>query len=65
MAKLKLADIAEVISGLSYRRYIDEAGQDFDVIVQRSIKKDGILNDFEKMRLKTPKPHYFTKRGDI
>lgn len=65
MGKVKLGDIAEVISGLSYRRYVDEDSQSFDVIVQRSIKKDGILDDFEKMQLKQPKPHYFTKTGDI
>lgn len=65
MDKVKLGDIAEVISGLSYRRYRQEDGQSYDVIVQRSIKKDGILDDFEKMQLKEPKPHYFTKNGDI
>ena len=43
MNKVKLADIAEVISGLSYRRYKDESEDSYDVIVQRSIRKDGIL----------------------
>ena len=65
MDKVKLGDIAEVVSGLSYRRYREESGQSYDVIVQRSIKKDGILNDFENMQLKKPKPHYFTRKGDI
>ena len=65
MDKVKLNDIAEVSSGLSYRRYVDEDSQSFNVIVQRSIKKDGILNDFENIRLKQPKPHYFTRIGDI
>lgn len=65
MDKVKLKDIAEVSSGLSYRRYVDEDSQSFNVIVQRSIKKDGILNDFENIRLKQPKPHYFTQIGDI
>ena len=65
MGKVKLNDIAEVISGLSYRRYVDDREKAFDVIVQRSIKKDGILDDFEKMKLKEPKSHYFTKKGDI
>lgn len=65
MDKIKLKDIADVSSGLSYRRYVDENSKSYGVIVQRSIKKDGILNDFEEMRLKQPKPHYFTREGDI
>ena len=65
MNKVKLADIAEVISGLSYRRYKDESEDSYDVIVQRSIRKDGILKDFEKVRLVKPKSRYFTKSGDI
>ncbi|WP_405304630.1 hypothetical protein [Methanobrevibacter sp.] len=65
MDKVKLKDIADVSSGLSYRRYVDDESQSFDVIVQRSIKKDGILEDFENIRLKQPKPHYFTKKEDI
>ena len=65
MDKVKLKDIADVSSGLSYRRYVDEDSQSFDVIVQRSIKKDGILNDFENISLKQPKPHYFTRTDDI
>ena len=65
MNKVKLGDIAEVISGLSYRRYREDDGETFDVILQRSIKRDGILDDFEKMRLREPKPHYFTKTDDI
>lgn len=65
MDKVKLKDIAEVISGLSYRRYVDDGEKSYDVIVQRSIAKDGILDDFEKMNLKEPKPHYFTGDGDI
>lgn len=65
MNKVKLGDIADVSSGLSYRRYKDEGEEEFDVIVQRSIRRDGILDDFEKMKLRRPKPHYFTKSGDI
>ena len=65
MNKVKLGEIADVISGMSYRRYREEGGKTFDVIVQRSIKKDGILDDFEKMALKEPKEQYFTKSGDI
>ena len=34
MDKVKLGDIAEVVSGLSYRRYREEDGQSYDVIVQ-------------------------------
>ena len=41
MEETKLKDIAEVFSGLSYRRYLQETGQEFEVVVQRSIKKDG------------------------
>lgn len=65
MKKVKLGEIAEVISGLSYRRYREEDGRMFNVIVQRSIKKDGVLDDFEKIRLREPKEQYFTKSGDI
>jgi restriction endonuclease S subunit len=65
MNKVKLKDIAEVISGLSYRRYIDDDAPFYDVIVQRSIKKDGELSDFENVRIKDPKPQYFTRCGDI
>lgn len=65
MNKVKLGSIAEIISGLSYRRYKDEGDQTFEVIVQRSIKKDGVLDDFEKMKLRMPKSRYFTKSGDI
>lgn len=67
MNKVKLNDIAEIQTGLSYRRYLQEDGQEFSVIVQRSIQKDGILKDFEKVSL-TPeniKPHHFTKSGDV
>lgn len=67
MNKVRLDDIAEVQTGLSYRRYLDEAGESFDVIVQRSIQKDGILKDFEKITLnpKNIKPHHFTRQGDV
>lgn len=67
MYKVKLAQIAEVQTGLSYRRYLSEDGEKFDVVVQRSIKKDGILDDFEQVRLNPMhlKPHHFTRPGDI
>lgn len=65
MDKVKLNDIAEVISGMSYRRYAEENEKSYDVILQRSIKKDGVLEDFEKINLREPKPHYFTREGDI
>lgn len=67
MKKVKLAQIAEVQTGLSYRRYLSEDGEKFDVVVQRSIKKDGILDDFEEVRLNPRhlKPHHFTRPGDI
>ena len=44
MHNVKLKDIAEVYSGLSYRRYLDDGGMECDVVVQRSIKADGIVN---------------------
>ena len=50
MNKVKLKDIAEVLSGLSYRRDLTDTGDEHEVIVQRSIKKDGILDDFETGR---------------
>lgn len=67
MNKVKLNDIAEIQTGLSYRRYLEENGQEFNVIVQRSIQKDGILKDFEKIRLNPEniKPHHFTMPGDV
>lgn len=67
MKKVKLKDIAQVATGLSYRRYLDEGGEEFDVIVQRSIQKDGILKDFESLKLnpKNLKPHHFTLPGDV
>lgn len=51
MQKLKLKDIAEIFSGLSYRRYLSDDGMSFEVVVQRSIKKDGDFSDFEKVTL--------------
>ncbi len=67
MKKVKLAQIAEISTGLSYRRYLDDEGKEFDVILQRSIKKDGIIEDFEKVRMnpKYIKPHHITRPGDI
>lgn len=66
MKKVKLGEIAEIISGLSYRRYLDESGVKFQVIVQRSIKKDGELSDFEEMSLKSDiKERYFTRENDV
>lgn len=67
MNRVKLKDIAEVYTGLSYRRYLEDDGEEFEVIVQRSIKKDGILDDFEKLKLNPEnlKPHHFTHRGDV
>ena len=61
MQKKILNDIAEIFSGLSYRRYLDENGDQFKIIVQRSIKRDGELSDFEELSLKNNiKERYFT-----
>lgn len=66
MLRKKLIDIAEVHSGLSYRRYLDEDGEKSSVIVQRSIKADGELKDFEEVRLKSPiKERFYTHHGDV
>ena len=66
MEKLKLNEIADISSGLSYRRYLEDRGKSFSVIVQRSIKKDGELSDFEEIKLKEGfKDRYFSKKGDI
>lgn len=67
MNKVKLSEIAEVSTGLSYRRYIDEYGEKFEIILQKSIRKDGILDDIESIKLnpKNLKPHHFTHYGDI
>lgn len=67
MNQLKLKDIAEVYTGLSYRRYLQDDGEEFEVILQRSIKKDGILDDFERVKLNAEnlKPHHFTRPGDV
>ena len=48
MDKVKLKDIATVMSGMYYRRYLDDKGEEYDVILQRSIQKDGILSDFNR-----------------
>ena len=47
MQTVKLNDIAEIYSGLSYRRYLDDNGSYNNVIVQRSIKGDGIVAGFQ------------------
>ena len=66
MKKMILNDMAEIFSGLSYRRYLDEKGDDFKVIVQRSIKGDGDLSDFEEISLKSNiKERYFTRKNDV
>ncbi len=66
MQNVKLNDIAEIYSGLSYRRYLDDGGINYDVVVQRSIKGDGIVADFEKVKLnKNIKPRFFSRSGDI
>lgn len=66
MKEMKLEDMAEVFSGLSYRRYLDEDGKKFKVVVQRSIKKDGELSDFDELKLKEDiKDRYFTKPNDV
>ena len=66
MQKIKLKDISEIYSGLSYRRYLDNDGDIFNVIVQRSIKKDGQYGDFEEMSLKKDiKKRYFTQKDDV
>jgi type I restriction enzyme S subunit len=66
MQKMILDDMAEIFSGLSYRRYLDENGDDFKIIVQRSIKRDGELSDFEEVSLKSDiKERYFTHENDV
>ena len=66
MQKVILEDIAEILSGLSYRRYLNERGDNFKIIVQRSIKKDGQLSDFEEMSLNDKiKDRYFTQKDDV
>lgn len=65
MDKVKLKDIAEVISGMSYRRYLDENGREYEVVLQRSIQRDGVLGDFSKFRLRNVKEQYFSKPGDV
>ena len=66
MRKVKLGDIAEVYSGLSYRRYLDDDGIKCNVIVQRSIKGDGQLSDFEELKLKDNiKDRFYSKPGDV
>lgn len=66
MQKVKLNDIADVYSGLSYRRYLDEEGIKYNVVVQRSIQADGKLSDFEELKLRdTIKDRFFSKKGDV
>lgn len=66
MQKLKLKQMAEILSGLSHRRYLDDEGIGYDVVVQRSIKRDGVLSDFDHMNLKGDiKERFFTRTGDV
>ena len=66
MQKKILNDMAEIISGLSYRRYLDENGEKFKLIVQRSIRGDGELSDFEEVTLQDNiKDRYFTQKNDV
>ena len=66
MQNVKLKDIADVFSGLSYRRYLDDEGTTYNVVVQRSIQSDGKLSDFEELKLKnTIKDRFFSKPGDV
>ncbi len=66
MQNVKLKDIAEIYSGLSYRRYLDDNGVECDVVVQRSIKGDGVINDFEKIRLSSEiKERFFSRKCDV
>lgn len=66
MKKVKLEDMAEIFSGLSYRRYLDDGGEKFHVIVQRSIRKDGEMSDFDELTLKSNiKERYFTRKDDV
>lgn len=66
MRKVKLKDIADVFSGLSYRRYLDDNGMKCDVVVQRSIQSDGQLSDFEELTLKKDiKDRFYSQPGDV
>lgn len=66
MQKVKLKDIAEIYSGISYRRYLDDDGVKCNVVVQRSIRSDGLLSDFEEIKLKENiKERFFSKPGDV
>ena len=66
MQKIKLPDIAEIYQGLSYRRFLADDGDNFKVIVQKSIKKDGQFSDFKEVKLKgTIKHRYFSQKNDI
>ena len=66
MQNVKLADIAEIYAGLSYRRYLDDEGIECNVVVQRSIQSDGRLDDFENLRLSPKiKGRFFSKKGDV
>ena len=66
MEKTKLKDIAEITSGLSYRRYLDDDGDNFKVILQRSLKKDGQYGDFEEVLLSNNiKKRYFSTKNDV
>lgn len=66
MQRLILDEIAEINSGLSYRRYLNDNGDKFKIIVQRSFKGDGKLSDFEEISLKHEiKDRYFTQENDV
>ena len=66
MQNVKLADIAEIYAGLSYRRYLDDEGIECNVVVQRSIQSDGRLDDFENLKLSPKiKGRFFSRKGDV
>lgn len=67
MNTFKLKEIAEVNSGVTVRRYIDEGSNNFkEVIVQKSIQKGRKLSDLQKMEMSSKlNERYFTVKGDI
>lgn len=66
MEKVKLKDIAEVYSGLTFLRYKDDNGTLKKMIVQRSIKNGEKVSDFEEIRFNDKmNERYLTQKGDV
>ena len=67
MEKVRLKDIADIYSGATYRRYLEEGNGNFKkIIVQKSIQKGEKITDLVEGEI-SPKinERYLSRKGDI